>query len=52
MCGKPMERENIQSTTVGNSFATTYCLTEEVSDRIVIVARSREGVVFLGCEGC
>jgi len=54
VCGKPTERENIRSTAVGNDFVIPYCLTDEVSDLIVIVARFRVGKVFrlLRYEDC
>ena len=35
-----MARENIQSTAVGNRVAIPHCLTDEIPDLCVIVARS------------
>jgi PTS system nitrogen regulatory IIA component len=43
---KLMERENIQSTAVGNGVAIPHCFTDEIPDLIVIVALSRGGMEF------
>ena len=46
-----MERENIQSTAVGNGIAIPHCFTDEVPDLIITVARSREGLEFDSFDG-
>ncbi len=46
-----MDRENIQSTAVGNGVAIPHCFTDEVPDLIVVVARSRKGVDFDSFDG-
>ena len=48
---KLMERENIQSTAVGNGIAIPHCFTDEVPDLIITVARSREGLEFDSFDG-
>jgi fructose-specific phosphotransferase system IIA component len=48
---KLMERENIQSTAVGNGIAIPHCFTDEVPDLIIIVARSRAGIEFDSFDG-
>jgi PTS system nitrogen regulatory IIA component len=46
-----MERENIQSTAVGNGVAIPHCFTDQIPDLVVIVARSREGLEFYSFDG-
>ena len=46
-----MERENIQSTAVGNGIAIPHCFTDEVPDLIIAVARSRDGLEFDSFDG-
>jgi len=46
-----VERENIQSTAVGNGIAIPHCFTDEVSDLIIAVARSRDGLEFDSFDG-
>jgi fructose-specific phosphotransferase system IIA component len=46
-----MERENIQSTAVGNGIAIPHCFTEEVPDLVIAVARSRGGLEFDSFDG-
>jgi fructose-specific phosphotransferase system IIA component len=46
-----MERENIQSTAVGNGIAIPHCFTDEVPDLIIAVARSRQGLEFDSFDG-
>ena len=46
-----MERENIQSTAVGNGIAIPHCFTDEVPDLIIAVARSRQGLDFDSFDG-
>ena len=46
-----MERENVQSTAVGNGVAIPHCFTDGVPDLMVIVARSREGLEFDSFDG-
>ncbi len=46
-----MERENIQSTAVGNGIAIPHCFTDEVPDLIITVARSRQGLEFDSFDG-
>jgi mannitol/fructose-specific phosphotransferase system IIA component (Ntr-type) len=41
-----MERENIQSTAVGNGIAIPHCFTDEVPDLIIAVARAPGGLDF------
>ncbi len=48
---KLMERENIQSTAVGNGIAIPHCFTDDVRDLIIIVARSRAGLEFDSFDG-
>jgi fructose-specific phosphotransferase system IIA component len=48
---KLMERENIQSTAVGNGIAIPHCFTDEVPDLIISVARSRDGLEFDSFDG-
>jgi len=48
---KLMERENIQSTAVGNGIAIPHCFTDEVPDLIIAVARSRAGLEFDSFDG-
>jgi mannitol/fructose-specific phosphotransferase system IIA component (Ntr-type) len=48
---KLMERENIQSTAVGNGIAIPHCFTDEVPDLIISVARSRGGLEFDSFDG-
>ena len=51
LLAKLMERENIQSTAVGNGVAIPHCFTDEVRDLIIIVARSRGGLEFDSFDG-
>ena len=46
-----MERENIQSTAVGNGIAIPHCFTDGISSLIFIVARSRGGIEFDSFDG-
>jgi fructose-specific phosphotransferase system IIA component len=46
-----MERENIQSTAVGNGIAIPHCFTDEVPDLIITLARSRTGLEFDSFDG-
>ena len=48
---KLMERENIQSTAVGNGIAIPHCFTDEVPDLIIAVARSTAGLEFDSFDG-
>jgi len=48
---KLMERENIQSTAVGNGVAIPHCFTDDIHDLIIIVARSRRGLEFDSFDG-
>jgi fructose-specific phosphotransferase system IIA component len=48
---KLMERENIQSTAVGNGIAIPHCFTDEIPDLIIAVARSRAGLEFDSFDG-
>jgi fructose-specific phosphotransferase system IIA component len=48
---KLMERENIQSTAVGNGIAIPHCFTDEVPDLIIAVARAPEGLDFDSFDG-
>jgi len=48
---KLMERENIQSTAVGNGIAIPHCFTDEVPDLLITVARSRTGLEFDSFDG-
>jgi len=46
-----MERENIQSTAVGNGIAIPHCFTDDVTDLIITVARSPQGIEFDSFDG-
>jgi len=48
---KLVERENIQSTGVGNGIAVPHCLSDEIPDLMIIVARSLSGVEFNSFDG-
>jgi fructose-specific phosphotransferase system IIA component len=48
---KLMERENIQSTAVGNGIAIPHCFTDEVPDLIIAVARAPGGLDFDSFDG-
>ncbi len=48
---KLMERENIQSTAVGNGIAIPHCFTDEVPDLIITVARAPGGLEFDSFDG-
>src|SRR5208283_448426 len=48
---KLMERENIQSTAVGNGIAIPHCFTDEVPDLIIAVARAPGGLEFDSFDG-
>ncbi len=49
--GKLMERENIQTTAVGNGIAIPHCFTDEISDLVIIVARAPGGLEFDSFDG-
>jgi len=46
-----MERENIQSTAVGNGIAIPHCFIDEVPDLIIAVARAPGGLDFDSFDG-
>ena len=46
-----MERENIQSTAVGNGIAIPHCFIDEVPDLIISVARAPGGLDFDSFDG-
>ncbi|HTP58302.1 MAG TPA: PTS sugar transporter subunit IIA [Spirochaetia bacterium] len=46
-----MERENVQTTAVGNGIAIPHCFTEEISDLVIIVARAPGGLEFDSFDG-
>jgi mannitol/fructose-specific phosphotransferase system IIA component (Ntr-type) len=46
-----MERENIQSTAVGNGIAIPHCFIDEVPDLIIVVARAPGGLDFDSFDG-
>jgi mannitol/fructose-specific phosphotransferase system IIA component (Ntr-type) len=46
-----MDRENIQSTAVGNGIAIPHCFTDEVADLIIAVARAPAGLDFDSFDG-
>jgi len=46
-----MERENIQTTAVGNGIAIPHCFTDEISDLVIIVARAPAGLEFDSFDG-
>ena len=46
-----MERENIQTTAVGNGIAIPHCFIEEIPDLIIIVARAPGGLEFDSFDG-
>jgi len=48
---KLMERENIQTTAVGNGIAIPHCFTDEISDLVIIVARAPGGLEFDSFDG-
>ncbi len=48
---KLMERENIQSTAVGNGIAIPHCFIDEVPDLIIAVARAPGGLDFDSFDG-
>ena len=48
---KLMQRENVQSTAVGNGIAIPHCFTSETPDLIIIVARSPRGLEFNSFDG-
>jgi PTS system nitrogen regulatory IIA component len=48
---KLMERENIQTTAVGNGIAIPHCFTDEISDLVIIVARALGGLEFDSFDG-
>jgi PTS system nitrogen regulatory IIA component len=48
---KLLERENIQSTAVGNGIAIPHCFTDEVPDLIIAVARAPGGLDFDSFDG-
>ncbi len=48
---KLMERENIQSTAVGNGIAIPHCFTDEVPDLIIAMARAPGGLDFDSFDG-
>ncbi len=51
ICAKLVEREQIQSTAVGEGIAIPHCFSDEVSDLIIVVARSTAGVDFDSFDG-
>jgi PTS system nitrogen regulatory IIA component len=51
ICAKLVEREQIQSTAVGEGIAIPHCFSDEVSDLIIVVARSLGGVDFDSFDG-
>ena len=46
-----MERENIQSTAVGNGIAIPHCFTDDIPDLVIIVARAPGGLEFDSFDG-
>lgn len=48
---KLMERENVQSTAVGNGIAIPHCFADEIPDLIIVVALSLEGIEFDSLDG-
>jgi PTS system nitrogen regulatory IIA component len=46
-----VEREQIQSTAVGDGIAIPHCFSDEVADLIIVVARSLGGVEFDSFDG-
>lgn len=46
-----MERENIQSTAVGNGIAIPHCFSEQISDLVITVARAPQGIGFDSFDG-
>ncbi len=46
-----MERENIQSTAVGNGIAIPHCFIDEIPDLIIAVARAPGGLDFDSFDG-
>jgi fructose-specific phosphotransferase system IIA component len=48
---KLMERENIQTTAVGDGIAIPHCFTDEISDLVIIVARAPGGLEFDSFDG-
>jgi fructose-specific phosphotransferase system IIA component len=48
---KLMERENLQSTAVGNGIAIPHCFVDEIPGLIIIVACSHKGLEFDSFDG-
>ncbi len=48
---KLMERENIQTTAVGNRIAIPHCFTDEIPDLVIIVGRAPGGLEFDSFDG-
>ncbi len=48
---KLLDRENIQSTAVGNGVAIPHCFSEEIHDLVIIVALSPGGVDLDSLDG-
>ncbi len=48
---KLMERENVQTTAVGNGIAIPHCFTDEIPDLVIVVARAPEGLEFDSFDG-
>ncbi len=48
---KLLERENIQSTAVGNGFAIPHCFADEIPGLIIIVVRCPDGLEFDSFDG-
>jgi PTS system nitrogen regulatory IIA component len=46
-----MERENIQSTAVGNGIAIPHCFSDEIADLLIVVARAPQGIAFDSFDG-
>ncbi len=46
-----MERENVQSTAIGNGVAIPHCFTDKISGLIIIVACSNRGIEFGSFDG-
>ncbi len=46
-----MERENIQSTAVGNGIAIPHCFSDEIADLLIAVARAPQGIAFDSFDG-
>ena len=51
MFAKLIERENVQSTAVGNGVAIPHCLNDAIPDLLIDVARSLESLEFNFFDG-